>query len=260
VDPFPELGDHLARHDPAHFHRALKAWSAALRRPYVSLLWQAAIRHFVPGPVRMSPGTARFPPWFDPHFVTRMKLEKRYLRTPDIFGCTLPSKRDQAAGFLSAAQLVSRAPYRSRGCIEVSHPYLDRPLVEFLQAIPHEQLIRAWQNRSLMRRALRGVVPEAVLTRKTKRYLVEPLLRALIREWAFLQSIFADARVVAYGYVDQEVLLQELNRARNGCDEYVPGLTALIPLEFWLRAVEARASAPKTMSLSGEYGGSFTLR
>jgi asparagine synthase (glutamine-hydrolysing) len=253
VDPSPELLDHLARLRLVTLHRSLKAWSKALKKPYLKLLWQNGIIMALPArwyAARIGIMTAKFPPWFREEFSNTMNLRNRYLRVVDDFGFTLPSKRDQAQGFLSAVALVSRVPYRSRGCIEVCHPYLHRPLIEFLQAIPHDQNIRPLENRSLMRRALRGLVPEKVLTRKTKRHQGESILRGLRREWGRLQPIFANARVHTAGYIDADKLLTTLNQARNGSEDQLPGVITVIPLEFWLRALEDRRSMATSTGVS----------
>ena len=54
---------------------------------------------------------------------------------------------------------------------EKRYPCLDRSLLEFIFAIPREQLVRPTQRRSLMRRALVGIVPEEILNRKAKAFL-----------------------------------------------------------------------------------------
>lgn len=262
VDPSGELGDHLVQFHLLSLHRSLKSWSKARKKPYLKLLWKDALAKQLPAWLRAGnrgEHAKQFPPWFNADFLTRMKLRDRFQRVCDPFGFRLPSQHDQATGFLSATELVSRAPYRSRGLIEVSHPYLHRPLVEFLQAIPHEQIIRAWENRSLMRRSLRGLVPEKVIERRTKRYMVEPMLRAIRREWSRLEALLRNPRVQDYGYVNSDLLLTAMNRMRNGCEEYASGLLTVIPLEFWLRALEQRCSGATGNVATGEQSGRTAL-
>src|SRR5581483_4360900 len=55
---------------------------------------------------------------------------------------------------------------------EVRYPYLDRDLLEFLYGIPRQQLVRPNERRSLMRRALKGVVPDQVLNRRRKAFVI----------------------------------------------------------------------------------------
>jgi len=246
--PSPELGDLLVQRRLLCLHQSLKTWSKALKKPYLKLLWKDGILPLFPRNVRVmceSKPHLELPYWFNEKFVANMRLRERSFNITDVFGFELPSGRDQSIGFLSAVGVVSRVSYRSRGCIEVSHPCLHRPMVEFMQAIPFEQRIRPGETRSLMRRSLQNLLPEKVLKRKTKRGPDEAFLRAVAREWSRLQLIFSDARVQAHGYMDAKALSEALDRARHG---YMQShLIPTISLELWLRAFEKRGSVAAAM-------------
>ena len=51
---------------------------------------------------------------------------------------------------------------------EVRYPYYDRDLLEFMYAIPREQIVRVGQRRFLMKRALVGIVPARTPEQKAK--------------------------------------------------------------------------------------------
>jgi len=248
--PAPELGDLLVQRRLLSLHRSLKAWSEASKKSYLTLLWRDGGMPLLPTKLQiyLKP-VIKMPFWIDERFITRMNLRERYLRMPDVFGLNLPSGRDQVAGFLSIMRITSKASYRARGGIEVSHPYLHRPLVEFLQAIPHEQRVRPGETRSLMRRALRDLLPEKILRRRSKKGPDDALLRALAREWPRLQPIFESARACARGYMNAEALQVALKRARHGCESYSFAMIQTISLEFWLRALERRSSTAKNAAL-----------
>jgi len=247
---YPELADHLISLKPLLLHRRIQNWSQALKRSYLELLWQSAIRPTLPRKTRavLSRGPAnRMANWFNPTFVKRMKLHERRLAPVDIFGFRLPSGADQVAGFLSIMQSVSLCFRYEFSSIENTYPYLHRPLVEFLHAIPFEQLVRPGQNRSLMRRAMTGILPEKIAQRKTKGRPKEAILRALSREWSRLRPMFEDARVCAHGYMEKEPLLAALDRTKYGVETSSSSLLRTITLEIWLRALEQRrASASRT--------------
>jgi len=122
--------------------------------------------------------------------------------------------------------------------VDITFPFLHRPLAEFLQAVPVEQLLRPGENRSLMRRAMRGILPDKIAERKTKGNPEEVIVRALMREWSRLRPLFEDARVCAWGYMDQRPLLAALDRAKHGCETLSTPLLSTICLELWLRAFE----------------------
>jgi asparagine synthase (glutamine-hydrolysing) len=240
--PAPRLGDLLVQRRLLYLHRSLKMWSKTSKKPYLALLWRDGVVPLLPAKLQvLLKPVVKLPSWFDAKFVARMNLQERGLRTPNIFGFDLPSECDQAAGFLSAMKVISKASYRARGGIEVSHPYLHRPLVEFLQAIPFEQRVRPGETRSLMRRALRDLLPEKILKRQGKKGPDEALFRAVARQWPQLHPIFKDARVCAGGYIGAKALQTALERVRHGCETHSFALIQTISLEFWLRALERRS-------------------
>lgn len=247
---YPELADHLISLKPLLLHRRTQNWSKALKRSYLELLWQSAIKPTLPRKTRaaLMRGPANgIANWFNPTFVKRMNLHERRLAPGDIFGFRLPSGADQVAGFLSIMQTVSLCFRREYSSIEITYPYLHRPLVEFLHAIPFEQLVRPGENRSLMRRAMKGILPEKIAQRKTKGRPKEAILRALSREWSRLRPMFEDARVCARGYMDEEPLLAALDRTKYGVETLSSPLLRTITVELWLRAVEQRrVSASRT--------------
>lgn len=240
---YPELADHLISMKPLLLHRRLQNWSQALKRSYLELLWQCALRPTLPRKAQaaLTRGPANgIANWFNPSFVKRMSLHERRLAPVDIFGFRLPSGADQVAGFLSIMQTVSLCFRQEYSSIETTYPYLHRPLVEFLHVIPFEQLVRPGENRSLMRRAMTGILPEKIAQRKTKGRPKEAILRALSREWSRLRPMFEDARVCAYGYMEAESLLTALDRAKYGVETLSSPLLRTITLEIWLRALEQR--------------------
>lgn len=253
ASPAPELGDLLVQCRLLHLHQSLKVWSTTSRKPYLALLWRDGIVPLLPTKLQiLFKPVVKLPSWFDEKFVARMNLSERHLGIPNVFGFDLPSGRDQAAGFLTVMRTVSKASYRARGGIEVSHPYLHRPLVEFLQAIPFEQRVRPGETRSLMRRALSDLLPEKILTRQGKKGPTEALFRAVAREWPRLQPIFKKARVCDSGYMDATALHATLERVRHGCETHSFALIQTISLEFWLQALERRSLPAKNTAVVDE--------
>jgi asparagine synthase (glutamine-hydrolysing) len=242
-NPSADLCDRLVQYDVIAFFRLLRRWNKEIGTPYFQLLAHDVLLPFVPVAVRSKvqlKNDTKLAPWFDDQFIRRMHLAERRLGPSDTFGFRLPSSRQQAESFLSAVRVVSRASYRARSGIEVSHPYLHIPLVEFLQAVPFDQRVRPGESRSLQRRALRNLLPEETVQRRTKRGPTEALLRGIARNWPALCSLFEDARVCSHGYMKKKELRRALDRARHGCEPFSFALIQTCSLEFWLRALENR--------------------
>jgi len=245
-DPYPVLSDLLALRKPLALHRSLRIWSQALQKPYATLFLQKAVVPVLPRelqPLFRRKAMKRVPSWFNPAFVERMKLRQNEIPPADPFGFRLPSGKDQSISYLSVIKNVAPCHRREMTALDSSHPFMHRPLVEFLQAIPFEQLLRPGENRSLMRRALRDLLPEKVARRKTKGIPTEGLCRAVAREWKAMRSLFSDSRVCGYGFMDSAPLLAAIDRTRHGVEPYPGPLLTAVSLEIWLRALETRPAA-----------------
>jgi asparagine synthase (glutamine-hydrolysing) len=122
---------------------------------------------------------------------------------------------------------------------EKRYPYLDRDLLEFMFAIPREQLVRPTQRRSLMRRALVGIVPDEILNRKTKAFVSRSSMVAISNNWAHFTEITQNMLSSALGIVDSERISETLQKVRRG--EQVPMVTLkrTLLLESWLRDLRA---------------------
>jgi asparagine synthase (glutamine-hydrolysing) len=253
-DPYPLLADLLFARKPKALHRELRLWSQTLDKPYISLLWQKTLVPVLPRSVQAwckRETTSRLPSWFNAQFAARTKLRERQLPTPDEFGFRFPSDIDRSRSYLSVIKSVSPCYRRELTCLDSSHPFVHRPLVEFLQAIPFEQLLRPGENRSLMRRALRDVLPEKIARRKTKGDPSEGLARAMAREVSMVRSYLTDSRVCAYGFMDSAPLFAAIDRAKHGLEQHAGALLLTISLEFWLRSLEMRQPAKDYAAASG---------
>lgn len=245
-DPSPELADLLLTGHLVQLNASLKAWSAYLKKSYPHLLWRNTVVPTLPRRVAMRfKGIAKLPAILDQSFSNRMRLSERIYAIPDPFSCSLPSQRDQALGFWTATRGIAAGTRREMSKVDVSYPFLHRPLVEFMQAIPHQQRVRVGETRSLMRRSLRGLLPEKIAKRKSKGDPQEVITRAIAREWPRLESLFENARVFARGYIDRAALRSTIEKFRFGCGTHSPALLKALVLEVWLRGLESRAMTVK---------------
>ncbi len=126
-------------------------------------------------------------------------------------------------------KLLSRPEYR--------YPYLDRDLVDYLFRIPREQVIRPGRRRSLMRRALVGLVPVEILERRRKAFIVRGPLTAIRESQRALEVLFRDSLMVRVGFVNPEILSDALEQTAEGAElQPWPAIFRAITFELWLRA------------------------
>lgn len=242
-NPSSELSDLLVQFRLGELRNRIAIWADVLKTPYIELLWRNGIMPALPGPLQMAfkrEASKTIPPWFRKDFVRRMHLVERMKGPKDIFGFRLPSGRLQSIPYQGLVNNISGCFRQEMAPIEVNCPYLHRPLVEFMQAIPFEQKVRPGETRSLLRRALRGVLPKEIAERRDKGNPKQAIYRGIIRELSSLRAMFDDALVYRRGYIIREEFLKALENIRHGCESNTAAVIVTISLEFWLRAQEAQ--------------------
>ena len=135
---------------------------------------------------------------------------------------------------LACSALSSDPPYEKR------YPYLDRDLLEFMFAIPREQLVRPGQRRSLVRRALVGIVPDELLNRKRKAFVVRSPMAAISRESSRLIEMSHQMLTTSLGIVDADAFREAVSSARRGQEIRTVTMNRTLEIEFWLRTVRNR--------------------
>ena len=237
--PIPELADLLARVRLRLLASQLKRWALQKRRPWIHLLLET-IQEFLPERFVRSPES--IPPlvWLRDEFANQHGAAM----LPD-------PKRARIIGSLPSFQMslkVLEILRRQLGCTppecsslcEKRYPYLDRDLLEFLFAIPREQLVRPGQRRSLMRRALVGIVPGEILDRRRKAFVVRGPINRIANYRSEILEFSRKSMMAALGIVDEDKFLRTLDAVRAGSEVAIIPLLRAFALEQWLRNSEVR--------------------
>jgi asparagine synthase (glutamine-hydrolysing) len=86
-----------------------------------------------------------------------------------------------------------------------------------------------------MRRSLAGIVPEEILNRRRKAFVVRAPIMAISTQWSSLTELTRDMISSSLGIINSASLREALEGLRRGRDlPLVPALRA-ISLERWLR-------------------------
>ncbi len=242
--PFSEMADLLVEGKLLRLHRRARVWSEALSKPYFQLLWREIIIPLLPHKLQISSNRSldKILRFYNQDFVVRMDLRKRMFGPSDEFGFRRPGGRSQSISFLYAQRQISAGWQRELCDVEFSYPFTHRPLIEFMLAIPAEQKARPGESKSLLRRALRDLLPEEVLNRKGRRTIWPAAARAAIREQSRIYEMFKDSRSAAYGYLNAETILEACAPTKEKPTPYV---ISLVPFEHWLKSVEHRRKVRK---------------
>lgn len=236
----PELADLLVQLKLPSLHRRVRLWSRATRDSYAGTLWRRAVLPALPTRFTSQSPTSKL---IDRSFAKQMEFAERSTHESDAWGFKLPSAQAQARMLRSAIRAVASCYYRDRVPTDYRFPFLHRPLVEFLLAIPVDQKLRPRENRSLHRRALRQLLPPAILTRQSKRWSTEALCRTLANHWREVERLFKQPRVCEYGFVDARAFGEAAKRIQHGLQNVNGGLLGVLSVELWLRSLESRKSS-----------------
>jgi asparagine synthase (glutamine-hydrolysing) len=232
--PLPELEDLLVRGKLGAFFRQLGRWASLTRKPALGLLGEVLARLLPTSVLRADEADGM--PWLDPGFRRRnqniFSSEQQRIRltgAPPAFQENL-----ETLNFLRR-QLGSQ-PVPQEPAYEKRYPYLDRDLLEFVFAIPREQIVRPGDRRSLMRRALSGIVPAEVLYQKRKAFAVRGPVQAVIGATeALLDGGGENLLSASLGFVAPQPLAKTISALRSGESTRIVPLIRVLALEGWLR-------------------------
>ncbi|MCU1304913.1 MAG: hypothetical protein JWQ87_5197 [Candidatus Sulfotelmatobacter sp.] len=238
LDPRIAVGDALISLRPIALIKRLVEWSLMTREPALPLLF-GAFALLMPRAMRAKLTAAdKNPAWVNRHFARRYAVGDRML--PGTVGPMfwLPSTREKYQSLLRLRGELTHAVIPHS---EMRYPYLDRRLVEFLFSIPRDQFVRAGQRRSIMRRAMGDIVPEEVLSRRTKSGTGRCVVATLNKHSAEVIALFKAPLSVQFGYLDGPRLRSALSDLQQGkVSPYVGPLLKALTLETWLKEITKR--------------------
>jgi asparagine synthase (glutamine-hydrolysing) len=146
-------------------------------------------------------GANGVPPWINPEFAKRMDLESRW---KGFRGISIPANPHPSRPVAHASMLIPHwtrmfemgDPGVTHFPVEVSYPFLDLKLVEYLLAIP----VFPWAFRKMVeRKAMRGKLPDEILRRKKTPVGEDAAWREVLKNaTAKLRSKTLDDRTLKY--------------------------------------------------------------
>jgi len=237
-DATPLVAEHLYAGHLRTAHRECQEWSRFLGVPYFRLFFLQALPLLL-GTLIRSDAPCKPLQSAPPAWVRDRREPESEASLPAVgkkFARPTPSRRYQTAVLQSLFDSICTGQWNGHGDIYVSHPYTHRPLLEWCLGVPLSQFLRNGETRSLMRRAMREILPPRVLLRKGKGSIYEPYARALAREWTGLRNI-EKWEICRRGYAVPERFKQSLNELRCRLAEgMIPALRALM-MEGWFRSL-----------------------
>ncbi len=119
--------------------------------------------------------------------------------------------------------------------LEARSPFLDQKVMEFMARVPVNLKLRGGESKYLLKSALRGILPDAILDRPKMGFGV-PLggwLRGSLKEMV-LDTVLSD-RALARGYFKPAAVRSMVDAQMAGSDEFMYMLWDMLLLERWHR-------------------------
>jgi asparagine synthase (glutamine-hydrolysing) len=247
LTPRPEFQNLVARARFLTLARRLDTWAVKMRVSRLKLLWKAT-RGFFPLALTRLLETRRPVPWFYPEF--------RHRNYTTLCGCPrrvrfigpLPVFQENVHTLNLARKVLAYYALFPDMLHERRYPYLDQDLLKFMFAIPREQIVRAGERRSLMRRALAGIVPEQVLNRTRVAASNENPKNNMPTEWPSLVELGRDMVGNSLGIIDRSRLVEAFAKVGYDVECPIDSLERTLILEFWLRHLRTHGVLARSVS------------
>lgn len=227
----PELADHLLKGALLPFLKSTLQWGLARKKTVFALIAESfnLIRASY-SPLRLlAPPGSPFP-W------ARLKPPTCHVAFPDFarWRQLSPALLCMESTRYSLAQQLTGADPPLVGCSELRYPFLDRSLYVFLASIPRTQILRANGRRHLQRRALRDIVPDEVLSRKTKSFGFRSALAVLSSQPEVTANLFGADWLSDNVVVDAATLRESLAHLEHDGATAGRALITALEIEQWL--------------------------
>jgi asparagine synthase (glutamine-hydrolysing) len=233
--PIPELADLLAAGQFRSLAGRLMAWSLSQRRPWMHVLWDT-VRRFVP--FVHTAGKAKRPlSWLEPRFRKEFRSVLRGYEQPLRLRGPRPSFQENLSTVNVLRRQLAASHANPEKNLEKRYPYLDVDFLQFLFSVPREQLVQPGRRRFLMRRALVGIVPDEILNRKRKAYVVRAPRMAIAARWSDLQALTHNMIAESLGIVSSASFRRTLENVRDGKELAILPVQRMLQLECWLRNI-----------------------
>jgi asparagine synthase (glutamine-hydrolysing) len=120
--------------------------------------------------------------------------------------------------------------------IEVRVPFLDNEIVDFMGRVPPDLKIRGFNQKYILRKAMEGVLPKSVLTRRKAAFglPIRSWLKNELRE--MLTDMLSEDRIRRRGLLKPATVTRMIRDNETGERDYTLPLWGLLTLELWHQA------------------------
>jgi asparagine synthase (glutamine-hydrolysing) len=210
-------------------------WDLGFRNALLPLLPKAVQRHLLRE-------EGQVPPWVTASIARRYELHSRASAASSYAGRIGRKYSDAMAGVVASIP-TSLTDGVLEETLDVRHPFLYRPLVEFALQLTPDLCVRPQARKWILREAMRGILPEVVRARVGKGLLYGLLGWSLVSQRATLEPLVRAPILTDLGIVDGAKLRACFDAARyerDRPDKLAPALQHTLAIEAWLEMRSGR--------------------
>lgn len=224
--------------------REMARRAAIGRASFWELAYCNAILPLLPRPIqqRLAKDQGQMPPW-----VPRTIARQYGLRARSSVASTYGGRAGRKYHHAIVTNLMGVRRLMDYGVIgdalDVRHPFLYRPLVEFALRLPPELCVRPYARKWVLREAMRGLLPEAVRTRVGKGTTLGLVGWSLAAQQTLLEPLVHNPILADLGLVDATQLRVAFDAAPHQPqrrDALHGTVQATLVIEAWLQLRSGR--------------------
>ena len=238
--------------------REIAHLAAARRVSFWELAYRNGLIPLLPGAIRAQLIHDDSPPgsWLDPLAVRRYGSGRRAAVLRRSMGRLGRKHQYAIVNGVQTLQGVVHGGILS-DALELRHPLLYRPLVEFALSLPHQVRAKPHARRWILRQAMRGVLPDKVRARVGKPDTSDVLVWSLENSRARLGGLLEQPLLADMGLIDPPKLRAAFDGTRVAEANTLARHIALFPtlaIEAWLQIRSGRWPPPGRLSCNRRIG------
>jgi asparagine synthase (glutamine-hydrolysing) len=152
----------------------------------------------------------------------------------DLPATTLPGKLEHVEALVSIQHFLDRG--QPLIATPMVHPLMAQPLLELCLSIPSWHWLRGGRDRAVARRAMAGILPQAIAGRRAKGRLESLFLQAYVARRKSLADVLLPGHLAAAGIIDRRSLERYLFNAVEPEDTDYVRILEIAALEEWVSA------------------------
>jgi asparagine synthase (glutamine-hydrolysing) len=145
-------------------------------------------------------------------------------------------------GLNALARGQRRYAQMARSCgVNLHAPYLDDSVVRAAWSVPTWIRTSPERYKPLLAAAVRGLVPDRLLNRRTKGDYTRLAYLGLGENADALADLLTDSRLGELGLLEEQKVVAELRRAGAGLPIRLGAFDGVVGMEMWLRSLDTTA-------------------